>query len=544
MLSPKESPRQKMINLMYLVLLALLALQVSNTVLDKFIFIEKSLQLSNNVTERVNEKMMDAISKVAEVKTHKKPIQEAYADAKDIKYKTNKVIGLIQQMKSKIREVAAPDPETGELKYKDSYDEQMNYTIGPEGEKSGKAYELKKQLDSYVDYLNVIGKKHEGVGGKGFIGIEKIAKDGNEIPEYTKSNDIRMKDNAKKDFAYLQFDHTPNVAALAVLAQLESEVLQSETLVLRMLAKKVEAKVDFDKVIAVVKPESKYVAAGTKYKADMFIAASSSSASPMMKFNGKEIQVKEGVGSVDFMASATKYDNNGLAKQTWKGEITYSTPFGDTTLTLEEEFYVVKPTIEINSATVNALYRNCANELIVDVPALGKSYTPQFSVSNAVSQNRGKTLTIYPNRTAREVTMTVRSNGNTIGTKKFRTRGIPKPDVIILADGKPIDLVKGVSPSTKKISVRVKPNAEFAAALPKEASYRAMEWEVLGAIGKRKVGNDLKVSGGVQDVSIGRMAREAGRLVVDVKTVLRKNSKGQTEEVRGVSTVINIPINK
>ena len=128
-----------MINLMYLVLLALLALQVSNTVLDKFIFIEKSLQLSNNVTERVNQKMMDAISKVADMKTHKKPIQEAYSDAKIVKNRTQDVIRLIDEMKHEIREIALPDPETGELKYKDSYDEQMNYTIGPEGEKTGKS---------------------------------------------------------------------------------------------------------------------------------------------------------------------------------------------------------------------------------------------------------------------------------------------------------------------------------------------------------------------------------------------------------------------
>ena len=353
-----------------------------------------------------------------------------------------------------------------------------------------------------------------------------------------------MKENAKKDFAYLQFDHTPNVAALAVLAQLESEVLQSEALVLRILANKVEAKVDFDKVIAVVKPQSKYVAAGTRYKADMFIAASSSSASPVMKFNGEDLEVENGMGAIDFLASASKYDKNGIAKQTWKGEITYSTPFGDTTLTLEDEFYVVKPVIEINSATVNALYRNCANELIVDVPALGQSYMPQFLVSNAVTQNKGKVLTIYPNKTAKEVVMTVKSNGNLIGTKTFRTKGIPKPDLIILADGKPINLVTGIPQNTKKISVRVKPNQEFADALPREASYRAVEWEVLGAVGKRKIGNELKVTGGVQDINIGRMARESGRLVVDIKKVLRKNSKGQTEEVKGVSTVINIPINK
>ncbi|MEH0158712.1 gliding motility protein GldM [Limibacter armeniacum] len=541
MANRKETPRQKMINLMYLVLLALLALQVSNTVLDKFIFIEKSLQFSNNITEKENDKMMDAISKVATAKKQQNPIQEAFDDAQAIKTRTNEVTGLIKGMKDKIRELAGEDPETGELTDKANYDGQMNFTIGPEGKKNGKAYELKAKLDEYVNFLNKIGKEHED-SSKVFTPIEKIAKDGKEIPEYANSKDPMMKENRKKDFAYLQFDHTPNVAALAVLSQLESDVLQAEASVLNILAKKVDAKVDFDKVIPVVKPESKYVAAGTKYVADMFIAASSSAARPKMMYNGETVSVNDGVGKIEFVATPGQYDKDGRVKKIWEGSITYRTPFGDTTLMIEEEYYVVKPTIEINSATVNALYRNCANELIVDVPALGQSYNPTFTASNAKLENKGKAVTIYPDVRAREVALTVKSDGNMIGTKKFQTRGIPKPDIVVLADGKEVDLKRGIPENTRQISVRVKPNEEFAAALPKEASYRAMEWEIIGARGTRPVGSPIKLSGGRQDASLDRLARESGRLVIDIKTVLRKNSKGQTEEVRGVSQVVNVPV--
>ena len=65
--------------------------------------------------------------------------------------------------------------------------------------KRGKAYELKKQLDNYIRDLNIIGKRHE-VEGRTFVTIEKIAKDGKEIPEYTKSKEISYERKRKERF--------------------------------------------------------------------------------------------------------------------------------------------------------------------------------------------------------------------------------------------------------------------------------------------------------------------------------------------------------
>lgn len=539
----KETPRQKMVGMMYLVLLAMLALQVSGTVLDKFIFIDKSLEFSNRTIEVDNAKKIESIASVANAKKGKKAIQEVYNDASMIKAKSEEVITFLRQIKAEIVKFGEPDPETGEIKNKSGYDKSMNYTIGAEGTKSGVAYKLKAQLDDYVTFLNEMGNKHIDTT-KVFEVIEKIAKDGSEVPEYAESKDPKMKDNAKKDFAYLQFDHTPNVAALAVLSQLESEVLQAESKVLNVLATRVEAKVDFDKVVAVVKPESKYIAAGTEYTATMFIAASSSTARPSMTYNGSKVKVEEGVGEIKFKATAGQYDENGRAKKTWKGSITYSTPFGDTTLQLEEEYFVVKPVIKFESAEVSALYRNCANTLLVDVPALGESYNPAFKVTNAKTTSKGKSLTIIPQATARSVELSVSSNGDLIGKKKFKTKGIPKPDIKLYASGKPVDLAKGIGKTTKDLTVKVIPNAEFAAALPNEAKYRVMKWEVLGAKGPRPVGQPQRVTNGQSRINLGRLAREAGRLVVEIKAVVRKNSLGKMEEVKGVNQVVNIPITK
>ncbi|MEH0158710.1 gliding motility protein GldM [Limibacter armeniacum] len=546
----KETPRQKMIGLMYLVLLAMLALQVSNTVLDKFMFIESSFDFSNNITSTANEQVVSKIASVANQKKDNKETAALLDDATAIRNKTKEVISFINEMKSKITEIAGPDIETGELKDKAGYDGQMLYTLGPGDSKSGTAYELKTLLDSYVETLNKIGvsniEEHKAKTQEiiTFNKINKIAKDGSEDTKYTQSNDPSMRENIKKDFAQLQFDHTPNVAALAVLSQLASEVLQAESEVMNVLETRSGAKVNFDKVVPVVKPESKYVAAGTDYKATMFIAASSSSAKPRMTFNESSISVENGEGIVEFKATPGKYDNNGRAKKTWKGTITYTTPFGDTTLNIEEEYYVVKPTIEINSATVNALYRNCANELIVDVPALGESYNPQFSATNASTSNKGKALTIIPSAKAKSVDLTVKSGGSLIGKKTFKTKGIPLPEVEIYADGKKVDLASGISKRTRSVELRVRPDSEFAAALPNEARYRVVKWEVLGARGPRPVGAPQRVSGGTQKVSVSNLAKNSDRLVIEIQSLVRKNSLGNVEGVRMTSNVINVPVTK
>lgn len=545
----KETPRQRMIGLMYLVLTCMLALQVSNTVLDKFIFIDESLQRSNGIANNDNNRTIDAISQTASQRGSVPAIQQVMNDAMKVKEETKQILSMVAEMRTKMIEVSGgyedPVAKRGYKGGKD-YDAVMNYTIGAEGKKDGAAYVLQAKLNAYVESLNKIGTSWSNDSTGKFVSIPKIARDGKEIPEYANAKDQAMRENINKDFAYLQFDHTPMVAALAVMSQIESEVLQAESKVLSVLAKKVDAKVDFDKVRAVVRPESKFVAAGTKYKASMFIAASSSSIRPKMTYNGSAIRVADGLGEIEFTATPGQYDDAGKAKKQWNGTITYATPFGDTTLTISEEYYVVKPTIDIKSTTVNALYRNCDNQLEVDVPALGQAYQPNFSASGASVSSRGKVASIVPDGSSKKVTLTVKSGGDLIGSKEFDVRGIPKPDVVLLSNGKKIDERMGIPNTSSNISVRIVPNEEFAALLPKEANYAIASWEVTAAAGKKLIGTQ---KGNGPSVSISGLmtelaSRPGGRLVVEIKSVKRKNSRGEIEEVRGMNGLVyNIPVN-
>jgi hypothetical protein len=143
-----------------------------------------------------------------------------------------------------------------------------------------------------------------------------------------------------------------------------------------------------------------------------------------MKFRGADVKVDDnGVGTIEFKASGGNYDKEGMSKQTWKGEISMPKPGGgDTLFPISEEYIVAKPAIQIQSASVQALYKNCGNELNVQVPALGSVYNPSFTASGAqVIKGAVKgVVTLVP--TGANVTLNVSSDGSLVGSQDFKVR--------------------------------------------------------------------------------------------------------------------------
>lgn len=370
--------------------------------------------------------------------------------------------------------------------------------------------------------------------------VPDIAKDAKDDPAVMKD-----KEQNRKDFAHLNFAETPMVAALAVLAQQEAVVLKYENEILAKLASEVGAdKVNFDKVVAMVRPQSKVVAAGTKYEAELFIAASSTTITPTMKYEGRDIPVKAGMGQVSFTATPGAYDKEGNAKKKWRGSITLKNKGKDTTFTVEAEYIVARPVISVQSASVSALYRNCGNELNVQVPALGSTYNPNFTASGAQvikGAEKGK-VTLVP--TAAKVTLNVASGGNMIGSQDFAVRLIPKPTIECLNNGQPVNEKQGVSaPGPRSLVMKAVPDESFKTFLPKDARYRVTQWECILVRGKRPVSTQV-FSGEVGNLgSFAAVAQPGDRILIDVKKVTRTNFLNQVEDVNLGTIIKNIPLN-
>ncbi|MTI33325.1 gliding motility protein GldM [Xanthovirga aplysinae] len=522
----KETPRQKMIGLMYLILTAMLALNVDSAVLEKFLFFNNSLERSIDKSKNENTESLNAIkTQVSEMGDREKDLA-VLQTATEIRQRTTALVKELEELGDKFVEITGGSDESGKPKNLTDREAIASHMLGKRGK------ELQENLNNYSAFLA------EKTGGE----FSNIALDGKDDPVFKNDPDQRG-----KSFASLYFEESPMVASLASVSQLATEVLSRETRALDILKGKVGAEdVSFDNIKVMVNPESRVVAAGTKYKADVFLAASSSGITPTMKAKGTDLEVNGGFGKLEFTARPSKrYNKDGLSAETFKAEISMAVNGGETkTYTEEITYFVAKPYRQISSASVQALYYNCGNKLNIQVPSLGSSYNPSFRVTGASAiegDTKGEVMVI-PN--SRKVVLTTSSSGIELGKDTFNVRPIPKPDVTVLSKGKEINMKVGVSaPGPRTLQIRAIPDEGFKEFLPDDARYRVAEAEVTLARGSRPV-KRMKVTNGNADLSqFASLAKKGDRIVIEVTKVQRRNFRNEVEDVNMANSIFQIPLN-
>jgi len=521
----KETPRQKMIGMMYLVLTALLALQVSNAVLEKFIFIDKALErMAGDYETKNGQTISNMSSQVA--KRQNLPEEVAILDqAKSVQTETASVIKNLRDLKDQMVKITGGrDPDTHQLIGAKDYDKVSTMML-----QQGRGKELRKMLNDYAEFLTQkTGEKYGGQFGP-------LAKDAKDIPEF--ENEPNQKD---KRFAELYFENTPTAAGMATVSYLETEVLNYERKALKILADSVGAgEVSFNLIFPLIRPESNVVAAGGKYSAKMFIAASSSALDPEFYKDGKKLEVKEmdvGVqdkvkyGEVSFTATPGRYDKTtGLAKKSFHAKIDLNgKPYE-----FDETYFVAKPNIIVASSALSALWKNCGNALNVQVPSLGNSYNPNITATNAtVVKGAAKgEVTIIP-KTRGRVVMTVRSGGSLIGTKTFSVKNIPLPHYelqIARSAGNANDGVK--AKAFRSLTIDAKAEPSFASDVPKDARYRVRQVEVKLV----RNGDPVKVqtfkTNKINLTSYAQTARKGDLYIFTLKRVVRTNYQNKSENI-------------
>lgn len=522
-----ESPRQKMIGLMYMVLTAMLALNVDSSVLDRFIQINQALEQQIDKYKIDNSNTIRSIGEQVEKRGQKEEEVKILETAKKVRGETASLIGYIEDLKYQlIKETGGyEDSIAGTIKGAKDMDHIANMMI-----RQKKGQELKSKINEYASMLASLTGKEET--------FAPFALDGSEDPYYS-----QLPNQRGKNFSQLLFESTPAAGGLASFSQLQSKVMDYETEALSFLAAKVGAEdIRFDNIKPLVRPESKYVAAGAVYKAEMFAAAAASNVTPEMKYGNTPIEVnEEGVGTFSFKTTGGNYDKDGRIRKTYTAEL----EIGGKIFKDEIEYFVVKPVVQVQSASVQALYLNCGNELFVNVPALGEAYNPSFKASGGDAiegSEKGKVMVIP---TGRKLTLSVYSGGALVDNVEFNVRSIPKPDIVLKGDGADIDLSRGVSAPPRELALIAVPDEDFQNFLPKDARYRVSEWEVIWARGSRAVDRQT-VNGPNFRVPAGwRQMRASDRIVIEVKEVQRKNFRGQTERViiGSGQRVKTIPIN-
>lgn len=525
----KETPRQKMIGMMYLVLTALLALQVSNAVLEKFAIIEATLEELVRDNKVKNANTLQSIIKEAG-KSSTPKVVHAKDNAQKVRELTSTTLSNIETLKKEMMKTAGTDKVDNAL----INDHSSKVAAMMMSTPAGKNFE--KVLNDYVNEL----KNLSGLTDKDFPTLAKAPKD---MAMFASD-----KDHANKDFITFTFENTPVIAALTSVTQIQTEILEYESKALDKLLNDAGAsKVSFDNIVPMVRAKESIVAAGAKYQASLFISASSSSFVPEMYKDGVKLELFDDpsgvkMGKVEFTATGGNYDKDGLAKKTYKAEI----KLPDTTLTQIIEYMVAQPTIKVTTGNAPTLYMNCGNNVTIEVPALGTNYNPSFASSGADIRKGDKPgkVTIIPN--SRKFSVAVNNGGTLIGNQPFEAKNIPEPRFVAYIGNNPVDLRLGIKPAQiRQLRIVVEPDANFKEEVPKDARYNIKDMQVILGSGPIARGT-IPAKNGAPDLGQwGSMAKAGDRVVFDIRDVSRRTFTDKEEKVpiKGSNGVVIVNVN-
>jgi len=426
MASAKESPRQKMIGMMYLVLTALLALNVSKDILDAFIVVNKGLENTNlNFTDR-NDNLyaqFDLAKTVDPVR-----VTPNWKKAQDIKKQSAELFAYIDKLQKKLiaetEGFSNGEADTIKMAYinsKDNYDVPTNILIGnSEDGSAGASRELKNKLDEYKKNLTscILPKDVKNVS----IDINT------EAPSSAENENWEM----------YNFYNRPLVASLTILSKFKNDVKNAEsTVVDYLLSQSSNGMLKFDSIAPAVIPQSNYVLLGEEYKADVFMAAFNKTKNPEIAVGNYNEQTKAFDGTPEYM-NVSKGVGKYNVKTSKEGIFTYSGTIKMKTgqnqelvLPFKSEYIVAKPLLTVSPIKMNVAYIGLDNPVSISVPGIPNEKLSVSATNCVLKKNADGTYFVKPLQQGK-VDISVAAaleNGEkkSMGVYTLRARRIPTP---------------------------------------------------------------------------------------------------------------------
>ena len=396
-----------MINMMYLVLTALLALNVSSEVLNAFYQVMLKQKASIETIDSQNATVYAAFKSAADDNEAKAgPWRDK---ALEVKAQSDALFSSIEAMKSDIlAQAGGPDDEDPEKPKKmDDRDVGGNYFIN---KKNGPA--LKQDLEKYREFL------------KGEVDSNTTLKT---VLDKTFAFKDQVSDGTTKSWEITHFKDVPLIAVMTYLTAIQGDIRSSESNVIGYLQENINAKdIKITGVKPMVIPKSTFVTQGDNYEAQVLLAAFDETQNPTFIIDGQEIsadQISKGVASISIPAS-------GQGTKKWNGEIRLVTNGETKVYPIEDQSYNVAPPSAVISPTkMMVLYRGVDNPLEISVPGADPSNVIVRGTGVKGSGSDYKAV-VPSNYRSPELTISVsvrEEDGSTksMGSKTFRVKSIP-----------------------------------------------------------------------------------------------------------------------
>lgn len=428
------SPRQKMINLMYIVLTAMLALNVSSDVLDGFTQVHDGLRISNENFDSRNSAIYSQLEAFSEQNPEKG--LPWYEKATDVRIATAGMLDLIDSLKLEIvREADGKKGNPDKIVNRDDLEAAAVVMLSPRNEKGAR---LRAKIDDYRDFIKqYIPDSVKRANINSILSTEPILKQGTLNPQ--------LWEEAK-------FDQQPVVAAVTLLTKLQSDLLFAEGEALQTIYSQVDAgDVRVNELNAYVMPNSRIVMRGGKYSANIVLAAVDTTARPVVYINGQELGNEHGL-----------YE---LSPQT-TGTFSYSgyleVGHGDGTSTIhpfESSYTVIEPMATVSATMMNVLYAGIDNPIGISVPGVPMNDI-SATMTNGTLTRSGDHWIAKPATVGQDATVTVNATMDgrqvQVAQTKFRVRKLPDPTpYIAFTDEKGnVDSYKGGKPFGKALLMK------------------------------------------------------------------------------------------
>jgi gliding motility-associated protein GldM len=405
-----ETPRQKMIGMMYLVLTAMLALNVSADILNGFDMVNDSLNTAIENSKTRNHNLYGDMQALYDLNPTK--VGEWLEKANKVKEESDKMFDLLQEFKVGIIALADgknADPEGNVILKRDDTNVSGEYAEVGTTKKRGN--ELKSAIDNYRIFVEEM------------FGNDSLR---SQIYDAMYNTDPIKKnaDEPAVEWVDNTFAHMPAVAVITMLSKYQTDVRNTEAELLQYFIQQQDAG-DFrvNKIQARLIPDSKNVMQGGRYHAEIALMAVDTTKVPTYY-----------IGENQLDSCIIDIPCNQIGTFPIKGRLEMIDQYGATqTYEFEDHYMVSAPAATVANIDMNVVYKGYDNKMEISVPGIADSQL-RVSASGASISKSGNQYICKPTAD-REITISVSADVDgkiqSIGQKKFRVRPVPSPTAFL-----------------------------------------------------------------------------------------------------------------
>ncbi len=511
-----ETPRQKMIGMMYLVLTAMLALNVSAAILNGYTQVDDSLHATIETMQDSNAETY-ATFKAALDKNPEKT-KEWYDKAMEVKRVSDEFFLYVQTFKDDMvlladGSKAKKDAKVSEIGKKDDTNIPAQYALN-----EGNATVLKEKINRFREFLI---KYTENTPGSSMFHEE--------MNRTFVTDDGFNAEGEPVTWENMIFHEMPMCASITILTKLQNDIRHCEGVATRLLLGATDAgDLRVNKFNAYVIPSANYVVKGTKYTAQVILAAIDSTQTPEYYVNGQKLNNN---GVYEVIAN-----NVGVQKIT--GKIGYMDQQGVMQyLPFEREYTVGEPTATISNTDLNIMYRGYDNPFSISVPGVS-AHLLQVKCAQASIKQEGNMWIIRPNADSSdkleiEVYANIGGTAALMGSQLYRVKNLPRPDAYFEINGVPTEDTR--VPRAQLINPKNRIVASYGADGLVQAKF-----EITGFQVKLPTGASIQVKGDHFDAkALDAIKKLKQGNTVNLMYIKAKGPDGKEIQLRGLPIELN-----